>query len=76
MKDIEKIFNGAFPATRTPRSSEYKSGVRAALAFRFNKESINCPYKTGTAQADAFFAGVTEGHAIWRSINLKNEDFL
>lgn len=45
----------------TPRSQEFKAGVKAGLLSRLAGETINYPYKTGTAAADAYFSGVDEG---------------
>jgi hypothetical protein len=54
----------AFDVPRDPRSPEYKAGVRAALEFRLNRQPTTCPYLAGTARADAFLAGLDEGHRI------------
>lgn len=64
---VDQLFQTAFYNGRTPRSSEYKSGTRAALAFRIECKDIDPPYQAGTAAADAFFSGIAEGHAIWRA---------
>lgn len=57
----------AFSVSRDPRSDEYKAGCRAALEHHENSVEILNPYKAGSAARDAFFAGVAEGHAIWRA---------
>ncbi len=64
----EKLFAEAFDGPRDPRSLEYKRGVMAALIYRFADIEIskNNPYKLGTVESDAFFAGCEEGHHIWR----------
>ncbi len=64
---IERLLAAAFaPAlNRVPRSSEYTVGVRALLLGRLVRRPLACPYKLGTAAADAFFAGVDEGSRIW-----------
>jgi hypothetical protein len=63
----EELFESAFSEPRNPRSGEYKAGVLAALWHHAHDgEPIRCPYASGTAQADAWFAGVDEGHSIWR----------
>lgn len=61
-----KIFDRAFSRPRDPRSAEYKAGVMAALRFRIEGTKINRPYRIGTAAADAFFSGISEGHSLWR----------
>lgn len=47
---------------RTPRSAAYKAGVLALLKYRMREaENCPCPYAAGTADCDAFFAGMEEG---------------
>lgn len=67
---IDQLMETAFgPETyRDPRSQEYKAGAKAVLAYRVWGTKIECPWPAGTAQADAFFAGLDEGHAIWRAL--------
>lgn len=60
------LFDVAFSMARDPRSTAYKAGVMAALKFRVDGIRIYCPYEIGSAENDAFYAGITEGHAIWR----------
>jgi hypothetical protein len=65
--EADCIFQQAFQGTtRTPRSAAYQRGVRAALAYRCERRPIVLPYRAGTAEADAFWAGLGEGHALWR----------
>lgn len=63
---VNQLFNAAFDKPRDPRSAEYKAGALAALEFRVMGLPVPCPHSPGTAQADAFFSGLDEGHAIWR----------
>jgi len=63
---VDELMQQAFERPRTPRSPEYKAGCRAFLDFKLNQVAIERNYQFGTAQADAFFAGVDEGHAILR----------
>ena len=63
---IDRLMDLAFFPGRTPRSAEYRAGCRAALNFRIAHRPVPASYAAGTAAADAFFAGVEEGHAIWR----------
>jgi len=51
-----ELFAEAFNVPRESRSHEYKSGVLAALLYRFEGIKImnNCPYGEGTAELDAF----------------------
>lgn len=66
MKTVDELMEEAFGPQnpRDPRSEEYKAGVRTRLAFLIEGRSITCPYLTGTAQADAFFAGFDEANRI------------
>jgi hypothetical protein len=64
---VDQLFNAAFNIARDPRSAEYKAGVRAVLQYRATGERVRCTHPMGTAQADAFYAGVDEGHRIWRA---------
>lgn len=60
------VFNRALIAHNlASRSPEYQAGVRAALYFRFDGQSIHFPYEQGFASFDAFRAGVDHGHALW-----------
>ena len=64
---VDQLFQTAFYNGRTPHSTEYQTGTRAALAFRIERKDIDPPYQAGTAAADAYFAGIAEGHALWRT---------
>ena len=60
-----ELFNRAFSGPRTPRSPEYKAGVLAHMKYRMKQsDNANCPYAEGTAQADAWWSGVTESWLI------------
>jgi hypothetical protein len=63
---IEKLVTAAFDRPRDPRSDAYKLGVRELLANQVLGAPFRCPYKLGTAEADAFFSGSDEGRTIWR----------
>ena len=64
---VDQLFQTAFYNGRTPRSQEYKAGARMALEHRIERKDFDMPYQAGTAAADAFFAGIEEGKAIWRT---------
>jgi hypothetical protein len=64
---VDQLFDAAFNNARDPRSAEYKAGVRAVLNYRVAGTRIRSAHPMGTAQADAFYAGVDEGHRIWRA---------
>jgi len=62
---IEKLMAEAFGVYHTPRSAPYRAGVRAVLALRLAKTPLpDMPYRVGTAEADAYFAGNDRGHFI------------
>jgi hypothetical protein len=50
------------------RSLEYQQGMAAVLRFRARGVRIPCPYRLGTAEADAYFSGNERGHVLWRKI--------
>jgi len=64
---VETLFRAAFDGPRDPRSTPYKAGVRAALAYRIDGTGFPHPYQPGTAEDDAYYAGIAEGHAIGRN---------
>jgi len=69
MTTAQRLFNDAFNVAREPRSVAYKAGVLAALKYRTNEaRSVKeqRPYQIGTAECDAWLAGVDEGHRLWR----------
>ncbi|KLU21954.1 hypothetical protein EOS_32950 [Caballeronia mineralivorans PML1(12)] len=66
--NVDDLMRKAFAPARDPRSTEYKAGVRALLALRINGVKLVQPYEMGTVQADAFYAGIDEGHHIWRAL--------
>lgn len=63
--DVDELMRAAFDVARDPTSPEYKAGARATLEHRIHQRPARCPHNLGTAQADAWFAGVDEGRAIW-----------
>ena len=60
----QELFNAAFAGHRNPRSPEYKAGVLAHLRFALKETGIHNPYAEGTAQSDAWYAGVQESWLI------------
>ena len=71
MKISQILFAQAFEEnqTRDPRSDAYKAGVLAAMEYRESGGTgdIGNPYVLGTADADAWFAGLQEGYNRWRN---------
>lgn len=67
MTTAQDVFENAFVGPRQPRSAAYRAGVLAALEFRFGEvERTRLPYPVGSAEADAWFSGTDEGHALAR----------
>lgn len=64
---VEQLYQAAFQNGRAPRSPEYKAGALMALEHRIERKDIEQPYRVGTSAADAYFAGMEEGKAIWRA---------
>jgi len=63
----DQIVDGVL-AIGTRRSAEYRRGMLDVLRFRLDGERIQCPYREGTPQFDAYFAGNDRGHAVWRAM--------
>ncbi len=65
MKTVDELMQEAFDRKpwRSPRSDEYKAGVRAVLEYRINGVRVECPYHS-LVQSDAFYAGTSEGHRL------------
>lgn len=63
---VERLMALAFFPGRAPRSAEYREGCQAALEYRILGRRMHSRYPAGCSEADAWFAGAEEGHAIWR----------
>lgn len=68
MSLAERALAAAFAPERcrTPRSEPYRQGVRAGLERRLEGRRLAPPYHPGTAEADAWAAGLDEGLALAR----------
>lgn len=64
---VERLMALAFFPGRAPRSAEYREGCQAALEYRILGRRMPPRYRAGSCEADAWFAGVEEGHSIWQS---------
>lgn len=70
------IFEVAFNKPRQPRSEAYKLGVKFCLQWHEAKFKLggSCPYTIderhnypqGSAEFDAYYAGVAEGCDLWK----------
>jgi hypothetical protein len=69
-RHIDTLMSEAFHGAREPRSVAYKAGCRAKLAavVRGERGGVTCPYLVGSAECDAFWAGVEEGSVIARQL--------
>lgn len=65
MTTARQVFDAAFHAGREPRSEAYKAGVLHCLRVRL-EGAAHCPclYPAGSAERDAYYAGVEEGRAL------------
>lgn len=63
---VDATVAAGFSASRMPRSDAYREGVRGLLLLRATNARLLCPWRPGTAECDAFFAGVEEGKDWWR----------
>jgi hypothetical protein len=61
----DHLYNLTIESSSDPRSPEFKAGVLATLKYRCEGMSIECPYNLGTAEADAFIAGIDGGNKVW-----------
>ncbi|WP_426195052.1 hypothetical protein [Massilia sp. DWR3-1-1] len=64
---VDRLLDLAFFPGRAPRSAEYHDGCAAALEYRILGTPIHCRHQAGSSAADAWHAGVEEGHNIWRA---------
>lgn len=64
---VVAIMQPAFAGPREPRSAAYLVGVRALLLHRVAGTPVVCRWVAGSAERDAYYAGVAEGNALWRA---------
>lgn len=62
---VDEMMADVFGRPRDPRSDAYKAGMRATFDRKKNGRKVTCPYRIGTAEADAFFSGTDHGALIW-----------
>ena len=63
---VDELMKAAFDRPRDPRSAAYKLGARSLLNSCATKTPLARVYAAGSVEFDAFHAGVSEGHAIWK----------
>ncbi|MGW8309862.1 MAG: hypothetical protein ACWGNB_02245 [Thiogranum sp.] len=72
----EELFVHAFRPGREPRSGAYRRGVLDGLRYHTGEGPSPqhvIPYPPGTAEADAWFAGLSEANLRWRTyLNQEN----
>lgn len=66
-KEIEDLVDHEFQFG-DPRSQEYREGAIDLICRREIGAELRKPYAMGTAQADAYWAGVDRGWAIWHKM--------
>lgn len=65
--EVDRLMADTFYVGRTVRSEQYRQGVRSILLHRLlGTPLVTTPYVVGTCEADAYFSGQSEGHAIAR----------
>ena len=65
MTDAQKIFDSVFNDYHRPTSEAYRRGALEAIEVRLvGAPTPSCPYTPGTAEADAYLAGVEEGNDV------------
>lgn len=62
---LTELLASAFAPGRAKRSTAYVLGASDSLQFKLSGKRIACPFQEGSAEFDAFFAGVIEGRAIY-----------
>lgn len=65
LPSIDQIMEQIFHAHREPRSPEYQAGVRAVFMRNLQRQKVACPHPAGSCAADAFYAGLCEGFAVF-----------
>lgn len=71
----QDIFDFVFSQPRDPRSEAYKQGVLSCLRKRIDGlPDRKNPYILGTAEADAWWAGIDEGLIIVRELIRKSKE--
>ena len=62
----QTVFDRAFQPGREPRCQAYKQGVMHCLKARIDGVGYRdkCPYGAGTAEAEAWHAGIAEGREL------------
>jgi hypothetical protein len=50
------------------RSREYRAGLLDVLKLKLQGIRIECPYRAGTAEFDAYFSGNDRGFSVWRQL--------
>lgn len=61
----QTVFDKAFEPGREPRSEAYKQGALACLRARIDGAPlVKNPFPAGSAESDAYYAGVAEGRAL------------
>lgn len=68
------LYDEAFSAVRQKRSEAYRNGCRDYLLGMAGRVKSYCPYSAGTAECDAYVAGIDEGREILRQHSLKIAD--
>lgn len=68
---IDSLMIATFDKPRDPRSAAYKAGARALFARFLHGTAIRCAYPAGSAENDAFYAGIDEGNLVMRNSGIE-----
>lgn len=62
VEEVDGLMSALFTRGRTVRSEQYKKGMRSIFVHRLIGPPLETvPYVIGTCEADAYFAGQSEG---------------
>lgn len=65
MSKALRVFDLAFPPTRSDRNRAYRAGVLDTLLKQLDGiPGISMPYQLGSAEFDAYLSGVEEGKTL------------
>lgn len=75
MKTAQQLFHEHFTnnTARNPRSAAYKRGALELWDKKLHKVAHDVPYKAGTAEFDAYFAGAAEASNTLAREQFENE---
>jgi hypothetical protein len=70
-QQLEQIVNGYLVRENFSCSPEFRRGIVDFLRARAFREKVGCPFVSGTAQADAYHAGIEQSYVVWQELTRK-----